>query len=143
MYSAKSGNIIAVRMQTGEPLHGTFIRICEIHGVKAGFIDAGIGRLVNPTIGYVGSDGQYASRTFEGEFELLNVSGNISQLDDKLMSHLHVMMCNEDYSVFGGHLFSADVGLTFEGKIAVADKAHMYRKTEPDCALPALFISQL
>jgi len=143
MYFAKSSNLIAVRLEKGEPVHESLLKVFAQAGAQAGFVVSGIGMLRNPELGFFAGEGKYERRQFEGNFELLNLSGNVSLNEGELMAHLHAMLANEDYSVFGGHLFSAAVGLTLEVQLSLAEQAHMYRKLEPEVGLPGLYISQL
>lgn len=56
------------------------------------------------------------------------------------MGHLHVMLANEDYSVFGGHLFQAEVGLTLEGYIQSVGGIALSRALEGQTGLPGLLV---
>jgi predicted DNA-binding protein with PD1-like motif len=143
MYFARSSNVIAVRLEKGEAVHESLLNIFGQVGARAGFVVSGIGMLQDPELGFFAGQGRYERRQFNGNFELLNLSGNVSLNDGEPMAHLHAMLANDDYSVFGGHLFSATVGLTLEVQLSLAEEAHMYRKVEPETGLPGLYISQL
>lgn len=140
MYYAESAGTVAFRLQVGEGVHQSLIQICEKCKISAAFINSGIGMLEDPELGFFVSKGEYAKKVFKGNFELLNLSGNFSQFDGGLMGHLHVMLANEDYSVFGGHLFTAKVGLTLEGYIQSMGTLVMRRELEAATGLPGLLV---
>lgn len=140
MYYVESAGKVAFRLQVGEDVHLSMVQICEACGISAAFINSGIGMLKDPELGYFVSKGEYARKVFEGNFELLNLSGNISKYDGGLLGHIHVMLANEDYSVFGGHLFNAKVGLTLEGYIQSMGTLVMRRELEAATGLPGLLV---
>lgn len=141
MQHARSGNLIAVRLKAPEPVHESLIAVLQSHGFRAAFVVSGIGMLADPSIGYYDLPRQqYHQETIAGNHELLNLAGNISLRDGELMGHLHVTLSREDHSAFGGHLFSANVGLTCEVLLAVVDPVKLWRQLEPEFGLPGLMI---
>ena len=141
MYAKRSGNKLVIRLQAGEDVHYSLLDICREHSVHGAFVISGIGMLSEPELGFFVKDGQYERQRFPGRHELLNLCGNISLRDGDVMAHLHAMLANEDYSVFGGHLFEARVGLTLEVLLQIVpDEVRMYRVVEPDSGLPGLIV---
>jgi len=141
MYSALADDQIAVRLHAGEPVIDTLLAVMAKHGATAGFVQSGIGMLANPEFGYFVSKGKYASKVFEGRFECLSLVGNIATRDGELMAHLHGMCADEEYRVFGGHLFKATVGLTLElGIQLVKSPVKMYRELEEESGLAGLLV---
>jgi uncharacterized protein len=141
MYAKRSGNKLIIRLNAGEDVHSSLLELCRQHGVQGGFVVSGIGMLSDPELGFFVKDGQYERQRFPGRHELLNLSGNISLRDGDVMAHLHALLANEDYSVFGGHLFAAATGLTLEVLIDIApEDVRMYRVVEPDSGLPGLIV---
>lgn len=141
MFAKRSGNKLVLRLAAGEDVHGSLLAICREHGVQGGFVVSGIGMLSDPELGFFVREGQYEHRRFPGRHELLNLSGNISLRDGDVMAHLHALLANEDYSVFGGHLFEAQVGLTLEVLLQIVpSEVKMYRVVEADSGLPGLIV---
>lgn len=141
MYEKLAGDIIAVRLQAGEDVHGSLLDICRRYQVQGAFVISGIGMLSDPELGFFVNHGKYERQRFAGRHELLNLSGNISMYDGAPMAHLHAMLANEDYSVFGGHLFQATVGLTLEVLLQIVPGAvTMRREIESDSGLPSLIV---
>lgn len=140
MYTARSGDLIAVRLEIGEDVHPALLAACAKHGIEAAFVNSGIGMLKDPELGFFAGEGQYVKRSFAGNHELLNLSGNISLRDGALMAHLHAMLADEEFGVFGGHLFGALVGMTLEVQLSIVGApVRMYRKLEAS-GLPGLVI---
>jgi uncharacterized protein len=141
MFAKRSGNKLIIRLVAGEDVHSSLLSICREHGVHGAFAISGIGMLSDPELGFFVRDGQYERQRFPGRHELLNLSGNLSLRDGELMAHLHALLAHEDYSVFGGHLFEAKVGLTLEVLLQIVpDEVQMYRVVEPECGLPGLIV---
>src|SRR5688572_15346186 len=117
MLSGRFRDSIAIRMQAGEPVHETLLAECRRRAISAAFVSSGIGMLDTPELAYYDfSIMGYQTKTFPGRHELLNLSGNISVGVDgeSLLGHLHATLSHTDFSVFGGHLMQARVGLTVE-----------------------------
>jgi predicted DNA-binding protein with PD1-like motif len=140
MYSARSGNLIAVRLEMGEDVHSSILEACRRHGARGGFV-SGIGMLEDPQLGYFIEKGSYESREFTGRYECLALTGNVSEKFGELMAHLHAVCGDRKLSVFGGHVISAKVGVTLELAISVAEApVRMYRELESHTGLPGLLI---
>lgn len=76
---------------------------------------AGLGALENPTIAYYHlPTQQYEPKIFEGIYELMTFEGNLTIVDGKLFSHIHVTIGDRAHAVFGGHFMGGLVGVTIE-----------------------------
>lgn len=141
MYSARYGDLLAVRLEAGEEIPAALVELCRAREVRAAFVGHAIGALDDPELGYYVADGKYESRRFPGRFECLGVSGNVSLKDGGLTAHLHAMLSDTDYRVFGGHLLHATVGVTLEAQLSVVgEPVRMYRELEPATGLYGLLI---
>jgi predicted DNA-binding protein with PD1-like motif len=108
-----------VRLIRGEEVIGKLIELVEKEKIKSGFL-FGLGAVANPKLGYYDLEArEYRSQTFEGDFEIVNLTGNISQLEGKPFIHAHVTISDEECKALGGHLFSATIHAT--GEITVID----------------------
>lgn len=61
---------------------------------------------------------KFLKKKFLGPFEVLNITGNISQLDDDIAIHAHVTLGDKNYKVIGGHLINATIKATLEIKLS-------------------------
>jgi len=108
-----------VRLLRGEEVISSLTSLAEKERIQSGFL-FGLGAVANPKLGYYDLNSkEYQSETFEGEFEIVNLTGNISQLDGKPFIHAHMTISDEECRAFGGHLFSAQIHAT--GEITIID----------------------
>ena len=47
---------------------------------------------------------QYESRHFPGPWEIVSCLGNVSEKDNDVFVHAHIVVAGQDYQCFGGHL---------------------------------------
>jgi predicted DNA-binding protein with PD1-like motif len=111
----KNDNVIVVRMGTGCDLFTALVDVCSGHGVRSGIIAAGIGQLKDPELGYMKVD-RYLKKKFTETMELLSLQGSIAEEQNSrdLSIHAHAVLSDENFEVYGGHLFGATVGATAE-----------------------------
>ncbi|MCO4782344.1 MAG: DNA-binding protein [Candidatus Cloacimonetes bacterium] len=121
MLVAKVDDKYLIRLDRNEEILSSLKTICQKHKIKAGKV-SGIGAVYDVSLGFYDLPTKfYDSKKFEGEFELLSLSGNISFLDGEPFTHLHMTMSDANYQVFGGHLFSAKIAVTGEIWIVPAE----------------------
>ena len=93
----------------GDNINKTFESFAEVKGVGCAWLN-GIGALENPEIGYYSlEDKSYHRKTFNGEYELTSLIGNITLKEGKPFSHTHITFSDTEFRVFGGHLFNANI----------------------------------
>ncbi len=66
---------------------------------------------------------QYDSNRFQGDFEIVSLSGSVTQMNGAHYSHLHMSAGDENGHVSGGHLNKAVVSATCEMVICIANGA--------------------
>ncbi len=100
----------------GEEFISTLTRFCEEQKVHWGQFQA-IGALEDPEIGYYDlASREYFFATEEGHFEVASMDGNISELNENPVVHVHGVLsrCDPSRECIGGHIKSARVALTLE-----------------------------
>lgn len=103
-----------LRLDPGEEIGATISAFAAREGVRCGLI-SGLGAAGELELGYYGRAlGEYLRRRFDGEFEILSLTGNLSELDGVPFTHLHVVIAGHDFAAFGGHLFRGVVTVTCE-----------------------------
>lgn len=108
-----------VRLLKGEEIISSLTSLAEKERIQSGFL-FGLGAVANPKLGYFDLQAkEYRSRTFEGDYEIVNLVGNIASLDGKPFIHAHMTISDAECKAFGGHLFSAQVYAT--GEITIID----------------------
>ena len=76
-----------------------------------------IGTVEDVEIGYYNLETrQYVFREEEGPFEVASMDGNIAEIDERSLVHVHAVLshCDETLTTIGGHINSARVALTLE-----------------------------
>ncbi|QES90920.1 DNA-binding protein [Rhizosphaericola mali] len=86
--------------------------------ITAGSI-VGIGAINEATLRFFDpTTKNYVDKKFSEQMEVSNITGNISEVLDKPMLHLHVTLGRSDYSALAGHLL--------DGKIRGAGELYVY-----------------
>ncbi len=117
-YKKEPGKII-VRLDRGDEVMSSFLKIIKDENLKGGFITA-IGAADIVEVGlYEVEKQQYLSKRFEGDFEIISCVGNVSRKDGEPYLHLHMSFGDKDFNVYGGHLSYCHISGTFEGVIGL------------------------
>ena len=102
--------------ERGEEFFSTLTAFCNDNDVHwAQF--SGIGAVEQVEIGYYDlPNKQYVFRAEAGPFEVANMDGNITELDESPLIHAHAVLsrCDESLECVGGHLRKATVAVTLE-----------------------------
>ena len=121
MKNSRSGNLHFIKLDKGEELITSITSFANEVGIKSGFL-TGIGVLKDLEIGYFDvKNAKYDIKKLEGEFELLSLMGNIGITDGKASPHLHVVLGDNKFQCFGGHLIKGYIGITCELVLAATD----------------------
>lgn len=124
MESKKNGNKYFIRLDPGEEIVSNLNEFCNEKSIKLGKISA-IGAVNEAEIGIFDPlKKEYHSNIIKGTFEILSITGNITSNKDQSYLHMHIMLSDNEYNAFGGHLDKAVVSATceviieeFEGKL--------------------------
>ncbi|MCK5684547.1 DNA-binding protein [bacterium] len=110
----KIENSYVLRLDPGEEIIVSIKKFCELEKIHVGSISA-IGAVNKVEIGYFETaKKEYHSTVKKGDFEILNLSGNIASMDDEVYLHLHISIAGSDLCAYGGHLNHAIVSATCE-----------------------------
>ena len=108
------GDRIALRLDKGDEILSSFLKIAEKENIKAACF-TGIGATDNFTVGIFSLEKQtYEAYTFTGNHEITSLTGNITFVDNKPYVHAHITCAGEDAKVIGGHLLEGIISLTCE-----------------------------
>ncbi|MFR4986604.1 MAG: PPC domain-containing DNA-binding protein [Lachnospirales bacterium] len=115
----KFENTIIARIDKGEEIIEQIKEIVIKEEIKLASIQA-LGAVGQFTIGvFKTNEKQYLSNEFNGDFEIVSLTGTINTMDNKFYCHLHMSVGNEKGEVFGGHLNRAIVSATCEMVITI------------------------
>lgn len=103
-----------IRMDRGEEVVRCLYEFAEKENVHLASVSA-IGACDKVTLGcYDVSEKQYHSQTLEGAYEITDLSGNITEKDEKVYLHLHITVADEKGNAYGGHLNACTISGTCE-----------------------------
>ncbi len=122
MRSRKIAGGYLVRLDKEEEAIETLSSFVSQKKIPCGVLQ-GIGAVKNLQLGYFDTGaGKYRKRRIRKTVEVLNLTGNISYLDNKPFIHAHITVAGPDHRLSGGHLFQATVAVTLEIYIKVISK---------------------
>lgn len=108
------GETIVLRLEKGEEVIESIKKLCEKEDIKAGSI-SGLGASNQVVVGLFKVDEKkYYSNTFEEDFEITNLTGNISRMNGQVYLHIHGTFANAEGKCIGGHLNKAVISATSE-----------------------------
>lgn len=114
-------NKLIVRLDQGDFVMECIKKIATDEQIKTAFISA-IGAVDFAQLNYFFINLQnYKTIDFEEAFEVLSMTGNITQNEGNPNIHLHTVLGRSDYSTIGGHLLDARISITLEMKIDIID----------------------
>jgi predicted DNA-binding protein with PD1-like motif len=113
------GQSIVVRMDKGEEILEQVKAVSLAEQIKLAGISA-LGAVNSFTVGvFKTGEKKYYSNSFEGDFEIVSLTGTVSTMDGAFYSHLHMSAGDCEGKVYGGHLNRAVVSATCEMVITV------------------------
>lgn len=119
---SKQNKTYLLRFEKGEELVETLLAFCEKENIYAGWIQ-GLGAADMAEISYYDLAKQkYVPQQFQEEFEIVSLTGNIAQMNNKIMLHAHVVLGKKDYTTIGGHLNALRISGTGEILLTPIDK---------------------
>jgi uncharacterized protein len=109
IYAKLGTDKYVLRLESGDDILRSLQQFANNKKLGASLIE-GIGSLNKVKLGhYDFKTKQYRYETFEDDFEILSLSGNISSMNRKPLPHVHVTLGRRDFSVIGGHLDEGSV----------------------------------
>lgn len=115
------GNKIVMRIDKGEEVVETIKKFCEDHKITLGSI-SGLGAEERIKVGLFDVlEKKYYSKEFVGDYEISNLTGNISTMNGETYLHIHITITDDEMRGFGGHLNEALISGTCELVIDIID----------------------
>lgn len=126
-----------VRIDKGEEVIESLNKFIREENIKAGSV-TGIGAagLIETGL-YNTKKKTYDSKTFEGDFEITNFSGNITKINGEHYLHMHITFADEDLKAYGGHLNKAVISGACEIVVDIID-ATIERELDEEIGLNIL-----
>jgi len=103
-----------MRLDRGEWINESLAKIAGDFKIDGATI-SGIGAIQTVEVGcYCLEKKEFAKKTFNGTYELINLTGNISWKHSDPIVHTHAAFVDKEFIAFGGHLFDAQITVTGE-----------------------------
>ena len=126
-----------VRLSRGEEIVATLTEFADTVDLKSGFV-TGLGAICDVELGlYDLENREYVRKKFDGEYELINLTGNFSILDGRPFLHAHITIADSECRPSAGHLFSANVAVTGEF-LVTSTGVEVVRKLDEETGLNLL-----
>lgn len=117
----KFNDTVVVRIDKGEEILEQIKEIAVKENITLATVNA-IGAVNDFTVGvFRTGEKKYYSNSFNGDFEIVSLTGTINTMNGEFYSHLHMSAGDADGKVFGGHLNKAVVSATCEMTISLID----------------------
>ncbi len=117
----KVDHTIVARIDKGEEITQQVKNIALKENIKFAHVSA-LGAVNQFTVGvFKTNEKQYHANEFEGNYEIVSLTGTINTFNGEYYSHLHMAAGDEQGKVYGGHLNRAVVSATCEMIIQIVD----------------------
>lgn len=114
MKSQKIKDTYIIRLNRGERIIETLKGFCAKQKIKCGYF-FGIGALGEAELAhYIVENKKYTSKTFGQPLEIVNMCGNIAEMNKEAYLHCHITLSDEKMNAFAGHLKEGTVSATCE-----------------------------
>jgi predicted DNA-binding protein with PD1-like motif len=114
-------NHYIIRLDRGEDIVSKLKELAKIEQIKLATL-SGLGACGKVTAGIFDTTNKsYKSYTFEGDFEIVSISGTITTMNGEIYTHFHISVSDENGHVYGGHLNEAIISGTGELVLTVID----------------------
>lgn len=108
------GSTCVVRMDRGEEILEQVKTLALKEGIRLASVQA-LGAVNDFTVGvFKTAEKRYDANTFQGDFEIVSLTGTINTMDGEFYAHLHMSAGDGKGHMFGGHLNRAVVSATCE-----------------------------
>ena len=113
--------VVVARLDKGEEILTQLREIALREDVKLADVQA-LGAVDRFTAGVFRiAEKSYDANDFEGNFEIVSLTGTVSTMNGEYYAHIHMSAGNEKGEVFGGHLNRATVSATCELVMRIID----------------------
>ncbi len=112
LYSSPTQDLLV--FYKGDDVVAQLIEYCESNNINSAWFQ-GLGAGSDIEFSYYDfKKKEYVKKQLHEDFEINNVTGNIAQLDGKLVTHCHISISNQEYQGMGGHVFNLTISGTLE-----------------------------
>ena len=128
---------LVIRMDKGEEIVEQLTAVAVQEHIALAEVSA-LGAVGSFTAGvFYSGEKEYHSNDFTGDFEIVSLTGTVTEMDGKPYLHLHMSAGDREGRVWGGHLNRAVVSATCEMVVRILD-GHVGRAFSPEIGLNLL-----
>ena len=128
---------LVIRMDKGEEIVEQLTAVAAREHIALAEVSA-LGAVGSFTAGvFYPGEMEYHSNDFTGDFEIVSLTGTVTEMDGKPYLHLHMSAGDREGRVWGGHLNRAVVSATCEMVVRILD-GHVGRAFSPEIGLNLL-----
>jgi len=114
MQYKKFSKTYVIRLEIGDEISNSLKTLVKKEEIRGGFF-YGLGAVNKVSLGYFDVEKkEYKEKSFEQDFELTSMVGDVAFSGDKIIVHAHVTLAGEDFRAVAGHLNRATVTATTE-----------------------------
>lgn len=111
---SNSGNVYILRFDAEEDVIEELGEFCKEERIEAG-IFYGIGSCREAILAYYDLDRKtYVDKVLEDRLEVVNLLGNITKMENKIIIHAHGTVADSNFNTYGGHIKKLKVSATCE-----------------------------
>ncbi len=127
-----------VRLDRGERLSEQLTAIAEAENIKSAWV-SGIGATQYTEIGFYDLEQKkYKSTRLNQLLEITSLTGNLSKKEGKPFLHLHIVLSDDEFRTYGGHLLDLEAAGTVEVFLHNWQKETLIRRFDQDSGLSIL-----
>lgn len=131
------GDTLVIRMDKGEEIVEQLTAVAAREHIALAEVSA-LGAVGSFTAGvFYPGEKAYHANDFTGDFEIVSLTGTVTEMDGKPYLHLHMSAGDRKGRVWGGHLNRAVVSATCEMVVRILD-GHVGRAFSPEIGLNLL-----
>ena len=137
MQYKKFGTSYVIRLEIEDELIGSLNEFAIKEKITGGFF-YGLGAVKGVSLGYFEVEKKkYKEKTYDMDYELTSLVGDISLFENNVMVHAHVTLADKYFRVLAGHCYRAVVTATVEIFFNPIE-GKLEKKIDPDSGLNLL-----
>lgn len=123
-----------IRLERKEKIIESLKEFCAKNNVKCGYF-FGIGALEEVELAhYIVNNKKYTSKILKQPLEIVNMSGNIAEMNNEVYLHCHITLSDEKMRAIAGHLKEGTISATCE-IVLIGSKSRIDRKYDETIGL--------
>ncbi|MCC7430310.1 DNA-binding protein [bacterium] len=127
----KQENDYVLILNKGDKICECLKKFAKAEKIVNGFY-TGIGGADELTLAYLDLETKlYVEKKYSGYYEILNLTGNFSTLNNDEFPHTHITLSDTGFNCFGGHLIEGQIAVTCEIFVHT-NKTKLERKPDKD-----------